>query len=51
METILILKHFKTGAFSVKSFERQDEAIQWWGSFSDRMEWEVIYIGTNKNVY
>ena len=49
METILILKHFKTGTFSVKNFETQDEAIQWWCSFSDTMEWEVIYIGTNKS--
>lgn len=49
METILILKHFKTGTFSVKNFESQDEAIQWWRSFSNPMGWEVVYIGPNKN--
>lgn len=50
METILILKHFKTGTYSVKNFETQDEAIQWWCSFSNTMDWDVVYLGTNKNV-
>lgn len=50
METILILRHFKTGTYSVKNFESQDAAIQWWCSLSNTMEWDVVYIGTNKSV-
>lgn len=50
METILILRNFKTETYSVKNFESQDAAIQWWSSFPDTMKWEVVYIGTNKSV-
>lgn len=50
MGTILILRNFKTGLYSVKNFESQDAAIQWWGSFPHTMEWEVVYMGTNKSV-
>lgn len=50
METILILRSFKTGLYSVKTFGSEDAAIQWWGSFSHTMEWEVVYMGTNKSV-
>lgn len=50
METILILKNFKTGLYSVKNFENEDEAIQWWYSFHHTMEWDVVYLGSNKSV-
>lgn len=50
MGTILILKNSKTGLYSVKNFENEDAAIQWWGSFPDTLKWEVIYIGTNRSV-
>ena len=50
MGTILILKHFKTETYSVKNFETEDAAIQWWCSFSNKMDWDVVYMGTNKSV-
>lgn len=50
METILILQNFKTKNYSVKSFESQDAAIQWWCSYPNTMDWDVVYIGTNKSV-
>lgn len=50
MKTILILRHFKTKTFSVKNFKNENEAIQWWNSFSNTMEWEVVHIGANKSV-
>lgn len=51
METIIILKNFKTGAYSVKNFKDEDEAIQWWYSFSSNMDWDIVYLGTNNSVY